>query len=223
MNDVFSDRPANVFAGGGLDRAGLLRKDEAWIARQLADPQSLIVLTWRDKHLVATGPEAAPAFLAAAEALALLHPEAPPTLLALHGERAVFSADISHIEEPAAHPLLSGRGEFMDVRDVAALMGRAEAQMLAHSRALAYWHRRHRFCGNCGAPTVPREAGHVRVCTSADCAIHHFPRTDPAVIMLVTNGERCLLARRAGNAQPMYSTLAGFVEPAESLEEAVAR
>lgn len=223
MSDLFGDRPANVFAGGRLDRAGLLRKDDAWIARQLADPQSLVVLVWRDKHLVAPGPEAAPAFLAAAEALALAHPEAPPTLLAVHEERAVFAADISHIEDPMAHPALAGRGDFIDVRDVAAHLDPAHAQMLAHSRALAYWHRRHRFCANCGAPTVAREAGHVRVCTNADCGAHHFPRTDPAVIMLVVDGERCLLGRRPGRDNRMYSTLAGFVEPGESLEEAVAR
>ena len=223
MSDVFRHRPANVFAGGGLDRAGLLRKDADWVARQLADAGSVVILTWRDKHFVAPGPEAAPAFMATAEALALAHPEAPPTLLAIHGEKAVFSADISHLDDPAAHPALAGRGEFMDVRDIAATMSNAHAQMLAHSRALAYWHRRHRFCGNCGAPTVAQEAGHVRVCTNADCGLHHFPRTDPAVIMLVVDGDRCLLGRRPGRDNRMYSTLAGFVEPGESLEEAVAR
>src|SRR5690606_14980610 len=86
---------------------------------------------------------------------------------------------------------------------------------------LAYWHARHRFCGVCGAPTVCQQGGHQRRCTG--CGAVHFPRTDPAVIVLVTRGERCLLGRSARFPHGMYSTLAGFVEPGESLEETVAR
>jgi NAD+ diphosphatase len=91
------------------------------------------------------------------------------------------------------------------------------------ARALFFWHRRHLFCGLCGSPTVPGEAGFVRKCTNAECGTTHFPRTDPAVIMLVVDGDKCLLGRRPGRQNFMYSTLAGFVEPGESLEEAVAR
>jgi NAD+ diphosphatase len=223
MTDIFRDRAANVFSGGGVDRAGLRRKDAEWIAECLSNPASRAVLVWRDRHLVAVGAETAPVFLPVAEALALAGPGSAPALLGLYGDGAVFCADISHIEDPCAHPTLAGCGDFLDIRDVAALMGRAEAQMLAHARALLYWHRRHGFCGVCGAPTEAAEAGHVRVCTNADCGAHHFPRTDPAVIMLVVDGERCLLGRRPGRDNRMYSTLAGFVEPGESLEEAVAR
>src|SRR6185312_6850792 len=98
-----------------------------------------------------------------------------------------------------------------------------EGSLLAYARGLAYWHQRHGFCGVCGSPTLPEEAGHVRRCTSAACNAVHFPRTDPAVIMLVHDGERCLLGRQKAWAKGMFSTLAGFVEPGESLEEAVAR
>lgn len=213
----------NVFAGGGIDRAGLMRKDAEWIARHLSHPESRIVVVWRNRHLVSAGDAVLPVYLSVTEATALLSEGAVPTLLGLHEERAVFCADLSHIEDAEAHPALAGRGRFIDIRDVAALMGRAEAQMMAHARGLLYWHRRNRFCGNCGAPTESAEAGHVRICTNADCAIHHFPRTDPAVIMLVVDGDRCLLGRRPGRENFMYSTLAGFVEPGESLEEAVAR
>lgn len=213
----------NIFAGGGFDRAGLMRKNAEWIARHLCHPESRTVIVWRDKHLVARGEPAIPAYLPVCEVTALLAEGAAPTLLGLHEDRAVFCVDLSHIDDAQAHPALHGRGEFLDIRDVAALMGRAEAQMLAQARGLLYWHKRHRFCGNCGAPTEAAEAGHVRVCTNADCAIHHFPRTDPAVIMLVVDGARCLLGRRPGRQNFMYSTLAGFVEPGESLEEAVAR
>lgn len=222
------EHDSNIFSGGGIDRAGLRRKDDAWLEGLLADGKCGFVLVWRDRHLVRMADEALPVILGREEALALMEGHAdgaaPPTpLLGLIDERAVFCLDVSHLEAPESHPTLKARGEFVDIRDVAALMDRAKAQLMAHARGLLYWHRRHRFCGACGAPTTVREAGHVRVCTNADCGIHHFPRTDPAVIMLVLDGDKCLLGRRPTRGNLMYSTLAGFVEPGESLEEAVAR
>ncbi len=95
--------------------------------------------------------------------------------------------------------------------------------MLALARAMVWWHSRHRFCGVCGSPTLSEEAGHMRRCTNPECKAMHFPRTDPAVIMLVTDGERALLGRNKNFPPGMYSTFAGFVEPGESLEDAVAR
>jgi NAD+ diphosphatase len=96
-----------------------------------------------------------------------------------------------------------------------------DAAIIAQARALLYWHGRHQFCGLCGGACLPQSAGHVMACTK--CGTHHFPRTDPAVIMLVTRGDRCLLGANKRANRPFYSTLAGFVEPGESLEEAVAR
>ncbi len=223
MTGAFRESGANIFSGGGVDRVGLRRKDAAWIDDRLMDPGSRVVLIWRDKHFVTVAGDATPVYMPVADARALAGPSATAALLGLHEDCAVFCADISHVDEPHSHPALAGRGEFIDIRDVAALMGRAEAQMMAQARALLYWHRRHGFCGVCGAPTKAAEAGHVRICTNGDCGIHHFPRTDAAVIMLVVDGERCLLGRRPGRENMMYSTLAGFVEPGESLEEAVAR
>ena len=98
-----------------------------------------------------------------------------------------------------------------------------EAQVMAFARAMLFWHSRHRFCGLCGSPTRSEEAGHMRRCTDPACQAMHFPRTDPAVIMLVTDGDRALLGRNKNFVPGMYSTLAGFVEPGESLEDAVAR
>ncbi|MFT5539008.1 MAG: NAD+ diphosphatase [Alphaproteobacteria bacterium] len=217
---------SNVFAGGLYDRAGLKRKDTAWLEGLLNHPESRVIVLWRGKHLIVGDgtTNAAPVYLAFNEALQLASGGGlNPILLGLHEERAVFCADISHHAEPLTHPSLAGRGDFFEVRDVAAAMDQTEAQLIAQARGLLYWHRRHRFCGGCGAPTEVQEAGHVRVCTNNDCAIHHFPRTDPAVIMLVLAGEKCLMGRRPGRENFMYSTLAGFVEPGESLEEAVAR
>src|SRR3546814_20543947 len=103
-------------------------------------------------------------------------------------------------------------------------MRREDGALLAYARGLAHWHARHRFCGVCGAPTASEKGGHQRRCTNGGCAAVHFPRTDPAVIMLVHDGgDRCLLGRQPTWAPGMHSTLAGFVEPGASPEEAVVR
>ncbi|MDH3242215.1 MAG: NAD(+) diphosphatase [Alphaproteobacteria bacterium] len=213
----------NIFAGGGFDRAGAFRKDADWLARHRVHPATRLIPVWRDNHLVLIEPEPRPVFLAPDEVPGLAENDDSLAFLGVVGEQAVFGIDISHIDEPLARPELTGRGEFIDIRDVGSFLGRADAQLMVLARALFFWHRRHLFCGLCGAPTVSGEAGHVRICTNADCATTHFPRTDPAVIMLVTDGDKCLLGRRPGRQNFMYSTLAGFVEPGESLEEAVAR
>ena len=94
---------------------------------------------------------------------------------------------------------------------------------MAHARAMVYWHCRHRFCGVCGSPTKSIEGGYQRTCTNAQCSHQHFPRTDPAIIVLVTSGEQCLLGRQPTWPKGMVSTIAGFVEPGESLKDAVIR
>ncbi len=145
----------------------------------------------------------------------------PWAFLGLLDGHAVFAVDISAAEDPL--PLLPSQlGTFVDLRSVGWGVPKPEAAVLAHARGLMYWRARHRFCGVCGAPCEPRSAGHVMTCTA--CKTEHFPRTDPAVIMLVTREDRLLLghSQRFPRAN-MYSTLAGFVEPGESLEEAVRR
>lgn len=213
----------NFFAGGGFDRAGLKRADPDWVARALASADTRVIPVWRDQHLVTDAEDPSPVFLTAGEVEALGAGGPGPTLLGIVEDRTVFAVDVSHVETADTHEMLGGRGAFIDIRDVGSLLAREHAQMMAMARALLYWHRRHGYCGACGAPTEPRDAGHVRVCTNSACGITHFPRTDAAVIMLVTDGDRCLLGRRPGRQNVMYSTLAGFVEPGESLEEAVAR
>ncbi len=113
--------------------------------------------------------------------------------------------------------------EFQDLRQAAAIVEPEDGALLAYARAMMTWHQRHRFCGACGAPTESQQAGHLRRCTRAECAAEIFPRTDPAVIMLVCDGDWCLLGRQARWPPGVYSALAGFVEPGESLEDAVAR
>jgi NAD+ diphosphatase len=143
-------------------------------------------------------------------------------------ERAHFALDLSAAEAPldaldsrAAADRASLR--FADLRQLAGRLDGRDGALLALARAMLYWHARHRYCGLCGSPTRSEEAGHMRRCTDPACNTMHFPRTDPAVIMLVTHGDAALMGRSRNFPPGMYSTLAGFVEPGESLEDAVAR
>jgi NAD+ diphosphatase len=132
-----------------------------------------------------------------------------PLLLGLDEHGPVFAA-----EAPTGAPLLG-------LRQAAASLPRADGGLAAYAAALLGWHRRHRFCANCGAPTELAEAGHIRLCPR--CGVEHHPRTDPVVIMLVLRGDEVLLGRQPSWPPGRFSALAGFVEPGESLEEAVAR
>lgn len=218
------DRP-NFYAGGSIDRGAHRRKDPDWLAAARAAQDTRIVPVWRARSLL-TGPEDAPQ-------VALLPADAgwdgaELVLLGLSGGAAVFAADLSALDAPEQHPavapVLAEGGRFVDLRAAGPLMNHDEGSLCAYARGITHWNARHRFCGVCGAPAMGVEAGHVRRCTDPACATPHFPRTDPAVIMLVHDGgDRCLLGRQAAWAPGMHSTLAGFVEPGECLEEAVAR
>ena len=216
-------RRANAYTESPLDRAGKRREDAAWIAAALADDASLFVPVWRARNLMRGVAEGAPeaVLLSRAGAEAVRMAGGPWAFLGLWEGRAVFAVDCSAADDPL--PLLPAElGSFTDLRAVAGLLPPGEASVLAHARGLMHWRVRHRFCGVCGGACEPRSAGHAMVCTA--CGAQHFPRTDPAVIMLVVRGDRCLLghSHRFPNTA-MYSTLAGFVEPGESFEEAVRR
>lgn len=226
MNFIPASRP-NVYTGSPLDRAALKRDDEAWIAAALGDPATRIAAVWRARNLMhgAAAGNTRAVFLDGTGAAGLrdgaLAGAHPWAFLGLRDAAPVFAVDVSAEENP--EPLFpDGSGEFIDLRAVAGQLSNDDASVLAHARGLMHWRSRHRFCGNCGAPCEPRSAGHVMSCTN--CKTQHFPRTDPAVIMLVTIGDRALLghSKRFPNST-MFSTLAGFVEPGESLEEAVRR
>jgi NAD+ diphosphatase len=203
----------NTFAGGRLDRAGPRRTDEEWVAARRADPAARAVVATADGVLVRDG--ASPALVG----LGALPGDPDLVLLGVDGAgAAVFAADPGPDGAAGLAPGAALRG----LRDVAAVASPADAGLLAHATALLNWHRRHRFCANCGAPTETAEAGHVRVCPR--CGGQHHPRTDPVVITLVHDGgERVLLGRQPTWPPGRYSCLAGFVEPGESLEEAVVR
>ena len=226
MTLILASRP-NAYTGSPLDRAGHLRDDQAWIEARLADPDTLFVPVWRARTLVQGMETGAPqaVYLTNEAAASFRMAGGPWAFLGLLDGLAVFTVDASAAEDPL--PLLPDTaGRFEDLRTLAGLLPANDAAVLAHARGLMHWRVRHRFCGVCGAACDPRSAGHAMVCTG--CGAQHFPRTDPAVIMLVHHngpqGARALLghSQRFPSAT-MYSTLAGFVEPGESLEEAVSR
>jgi NAD+ diphosphatase len=139
----------------------------------------------------------------------------------------LFALDVSDCDEAVMQPILADN-EFIDLRQAGWLLSSPEASLLAYARGLLYWHRHSGFCGTCGSPTEIQQGGHMQICTNSDCARMTFPRTDPAVIMLVehrpvSGPPLCLLGRNARFAARMMSTLAGFVDPLESLEETVRR
>jgi NAD+ diphosphatase len=192
--------PPNTFTGAALDRAGERRRDDGWVAAQRADPAARAVLASSEGVRVSDGRLAL---------VPLEQVDGEPLLLGLDERGPVFAAE-------ATAP-----GALMGLREAAASLPQADGGLAAYAAALLGWHRRHRFCANCGHETEIREAGHVRTCPR--CGAEHHPRTDPVVIMLVLRGEEVLLGRQPTWPPGRYSALAGFVEPGESLEEAVAR
>ena len=213
-------RAPNTYAGLALDRAQHRRREEAWLKERLADPGSAVLPIWRGLPLILEEEGPRPALLPGDQA-AVLVATGEWALLGLAGDQAVFALDFKSASEEA--PDLAPWGRFIDLRQIGPLLARSDAALLAYARGLMLWHQRHRYCGTCGALTVSAEGGHQRRCTNESCGHIHFPRTDPAVIMLVTSGDKVLLGRQRAWAPGMHSTLAGFVEPGESLEEAVAR
>lgn len=207
----------NTYASGRIDRAAHLREDESWVAARLADPSTRLAVVWRSRNLVRLEESPRPHLLSPDPAL--IEEAGAVALLGLVEGIAHFALDLSHMNEDAACAL----GRFEDLRRIGPLMRHEDGALLAYARGMMHWHLAHRYCGRCGYPTAPRGAGHVRRCTNAGCAVTVFPRTDPAVIMLVHAGDRVLLGRQAIWAPGMHSVLAGFVEPGESLEDAVAR
>ena len=220
------------YAGGILDRAAKLREDDDWISAALVSDAAMAVLVHNDQNLV-TRTDRREDTRAAMVPLSALRERvmangASWVFLGLDGEVPVFGVDVSS-ELIAEVPDIRDAGEFADLRRIGSLVPPAEAAMLAYARAMIGWNKRHRFCTVCGSLMESQRAGHLRRCTTPGCGAESFPRTDPAVIMLVTRPAvsdqppRCLLARHQRFPGGAYSLLAGFVEPGESLEDAVAR
>lgn len=205
------------------DRHGLERTDADWLARAWADPTTRVLAVAGNRMLVRDG---APAWLPVAELPPVAQEDGALRLLVGEHDGATYFAVVVDPAR-APHPAEQWQG----TRDVLeSALGSDEAPLLLHAMGMAEWHWATRFCVRCGGPLTVSHAGHVLVCSSKrGCGRQHFPRTDPAVIMLVTDGEpdspdeRCLLGHARAWPEGRYSTLAGFVEPGETFEDAVRR
>jgi NAD+ diphosphatase len=232
-NDRRSDpRPARPigFTGSHLDRAGNPRRKPDWLAGQRQRKDARFLLLRELKALVTiTQKPAAIRWLDLAWADA--HAALPCIFLGLdENDIPHFALDGDSAGEDESVAAMHGATDkFIDVRSIAALLIPEEAAILAQARSMIDWHQRHRFCAQCGSQTEMAEAGYTRRCTNTECNAAHFPRTDPVVIMLAvhrdekTGDEKILLGRQGRMPPGMYSALAGFMEPGESIEEAVRR
>ncbi len=210
------------FSGNPLDRASLRRTDAGWLAARRADPSSRVHPLWKLQPFLLgekDRPEAAWFRPGLCESLAA--PDAPCIFLGLDGDEAHFAIDISAAADPENQGALAGLGHFRDMRSAGMLLPARDTAILGQAKALIDWHQRHGFCPRCGAPTRLVDAGYRRLCDH--CRAEHFPRTDPVVIMLAIHGDACLVGRGAHFPPGMYSALAGFIEPGETIEEAVRR
>src|SRR5260370_38987377 len=212
------------FSGNPLNRASEKRTDADWIEAKRRDPSSL-VLPLRRLEPFLLEPDRS-----GATELGLLRPEIVDPLagaeatcifLGLDGDRAIFAVDVPETAAPANAGPPAGLGDFRDARAAAQIVSSKHAAIIAQAKALIDWHQRHGFCPNCGTPTRIMDAGYRRLCSK--CNAEHFPRVDPVVIMLATHGDACLVGRNKRFPGPMVSALAGFMEPGETIEEAVRR
>jgi NAD+ diphosphatase len=214
-----------------LDRAIELRKDRGWLQQQWTRQHCRVFVLRDDKSLMrrrgidAAVPEVI--HLPQAEIIHLIEELEHLVYLGSDQNGPLFALDVSAHDDYVLQSCLTD-GEFIDLRDVAWRLDAQDAAQLAYARGLVFWNRNHRYCGLCGSPTRSEYGGHMRRCSDDSCARMHFPRTDPAVIMMIEDRSirgrpRCLLARNSRFPGRMMSTLAGFVDPLESLEETVVR
>ena len=221
--DHYERSSLNGFVAHELDRATARRKNDTWIQEQMKSESARFVPLWRLKNLFTEGPAPRAALLNAVE----LGEETIRTALSVSflGEergRAIYAVELPK-DDPSVPERMAGFGQFHELRTMSPILERPEGALLAYSRAVTYWHSRHRFCGDCGSPTRITHGGHIRVCTNDTCGQQHFPRTDPAIIVRIDSGDSCLLGRQAIWPKHRYSVIAGFVEPGETLEDAVVR
>ena len=212
----------NQFTSVRLDRDVEQRDDAQWVAESLTRPTTRFVPLWRNRSLLERGIEGTIAiYLSPAE---LSEPDRiqPPTLLGNDGKHDYFAVSVTDAQKDEIHNGYPD-ARFADLRRASINMAAKHAGILAYAKALHYWQHRHAFCGVCGNPNRLRSAGHRMACSNEECARETFPRIDPAIIVLVTHEDACLLGHNANWPPKMFSTLAGFVEPGESLEDAVVR
>ncbi|HEX4354204.1 MAG TPA: NUDIX-like domain-containing protein, partial [Polyangiales bacterium] len=213
------DSSAALSGHAALDRATERREDIDYLEARLSAPDTWLLPVWKGQPF-ARGD--ALLLIRNARAEGLVERSTELVFLGLFEGQACFAIDISALLDPLAHAAISG-SEPLEMRALVNRFSSSDAELALYARALLVWHQRQQFCGVCGHATRPRQGGHARVCTNPDDGTLHFPRTDPCVLVLVRDGDECLLARAPTWPAGMFSALAGFVEAGENLEQAALR
>ncbi len=204
------------FSGSCVERRTEIRSDPAALAEALAHPETRFLPVWRERCLVEGD---RPSVFKRDQVLA---PDAGPEgaiFLGQLDDRFLFAVSIDAVEPPE----IAGDGEFLGLRELSATLSEADAALIAYAKAMVSWQQRHLYCGVCGVRNRALDGGFLMACPDPDCAHKSFPRLDPAVIVLVHRDEYCLLGRQVQWSEDRFSTIAGFVEPGESLEDAIRR
>ena len=207
----------NVFAGAFVDRWGHRREDPDWLRNAIQSDDSCFVAVWGDKCL-ASGEPFHTILLDRHDVSEHLS-EQEIIFLGKFRDRPAFAFGIDGATETPFQDI----GEYHDLRYLGSVLPADEANLVAHARALVLWHRMQKYCGRCGSPSKAESGGNSRICGDTECGTVLFPRVDPAIIVLVRKDNKCLLGRQPSWPESRYSTIAGFVEPGESLEDAVRR
>jgi NAD+ diphosphatase len=211
----------NTFTSVRLDRLAEKRDDASWVEAAMWSPTTRFLPLWRNRNLLqASEGRTRPVYLSAGDLPQNTVRSA--TLLGSGRDHVYFGLSVDGELAESILQSYPGAG-FRDLRLASVELDERQAGILAYAKALLYWQHRHAYCGVCGARNRLESAGHRCVCGNAECARESFPRIDPAIIVLATHGDACLLGHNASWPERRFSALAGFVEPGESLEDAVAR
>lgn len=218
--DHYTRSSLNCFAGYSIQRHAEKRQNSAWIQEQLQKSSSKLVLVWQGKTLYNADHQ--PIFLSPQDLEKLDWTFEESIFLTIEEDCSYFAIQLPS-QEDQWEERLAQYGSFFTLRESQPSLGDRDAALIAYAHALTYWNRRGRFCGSCGSVAKSEDSGHKRICQNEACGELNFPRTDPSIIVLVEYDNKCLLGRQATWPENRYSVLAGFVEPGESVENAVHR
>lgn len=202
-----------------INRHSEKRSDDKWITEQLKNDKSYFIPVNNSLFLFEGDDNFLPVYFSITELKNFNISGWTFIFLGVENGNSYFVIDVTN----EAKKIADEKGKFIELRKALLHLEEFDRNILLHARAMFHWHSRHKFCGSCGSQTVSKEAGNLLVCTNENCGQNHFPRTDPAIIVLVTKNNKCLLGHSKGWPGNRYSTLAGFVEPGETLEETVKR
>lgn len=205
-----------------LDRTSILRSDETWINSELQKDSTRIIPIYGELVLCDNSDPSRVVFLTQKYFNGSQKFVTCPIFLGMAEEISYFAINIQS-NQTACELSDQMNGTFQDFKSVMSLINAFNSELLALARFVVYWHSKNQYCGKCGGKTEISEAGHLRTCENYQCNERYYPNMDPAIIVMVTSGEQCLLGRQKEWREGVYSTLAGFVEPGETIEEAVIR